>query len=177
MKQAHLAELAGVTQATVSRWESGAHRPDPDLAARVLDALGARADGALDRAIRRLVEGSALPVHLVCDETHRLLAASRPRARLWAAAPEAMRGASLWPFATPEIREAERRLDAIGWFGAAPPAALVRTGANGDPVVPILPGLLLWERLPLSDGTHARLVTTLPDGPEAGAAGAVLLSP
>ena len=38
------------------------------------------------------------------------------------------------------------------------------TGANDSPVVSIDPGILLWERLQLSDGTLARLVTSMPAG-------------
>ena len=35
------------------------------------------------------------------------------------------------------------------------------TGANDSPIVPIEPGMLVWERLQLSDGTLARLVTSI----------------
>jgi hypothetical protein len=35
-------------------------------------------------------------------------------------------------------------------------------GANDSAIVPIEPGMLVWERLQLSDGTLARLVTSLP---------------
>ena len=53
---------------------------------------------------------------------------------------------------------AEARLGALGWYDEG--AAVLRfwTGANHDTEVPIEPGVLIWERLPLSDGTLARLV-------------------
>ena len=36
------------------------------------------------------------------------------------------------------------------------------TGCNQSPVVAIKPGTLEWQRLQLSDGTFARLVTSMP---------------
>ena len=57
---------------------------------------------------------------------------------------------------------ARSRLGGIGWYDDGATELRFWTGANGDPVVPINPGILLWERLPLSDGTLARLVTTVP---------------
>lgn len=164
MKQSHVAELAGVTQATVSRWESGTHRPTPEQAARLMPLLEARLDVRGDAALRRLVETSALPVHLVCDLSHRLLAVSRPRLATWRAGDRELLGRPMWPYATDEIRRAESMLPDLGWHepSAIPVAAV--TGPNRDPVVPIAPGVLLWERLTLSDGRAARLVTTVGPG-------------
>ena len=79
MKQAHAAELLGVSQPTVSRMERGDLEPSGRLRERLLDLVSARLDPARDAALRRLVEGASGPVHLVCDLTHRLLAASAPR--------------------------------------------------------------------------------------------------
>src|SRR4051812_24713143 len=76
VKQAHAAELLGVTQSTVSRIERGELKPAGALRNRLLDLVVARLHPSRDAALRHLVEGSASPVHLVCDLT---LAASGPR--------------------------------------------------------------------------------------------------
>lgn len=161
VKQSHAAELFGVTQATLSRWERGHHQL-PAAAQRKLEhVLRAPLDSAADAALRRLVEASALPTHLVCDLTHRLLAASPARLADWTADMAELRGQSLWPFATDEIRAAEGRLGELGWYDEAVSEVSFWTGANDSPIVPIHPGILLWERLQLGDGTLARLATTV----------------
>ena len=68
---------------------------------------------------------------------------------------------SLWRFATDEIRAAESRLGELGWYDDGATQLSFWTGANDSPIVPIEPGVLVWERLQLSDGTLARLVTSL----------------
>jgi transcriptional regulator with XRE-family HTH domain len=161
VKQSHAAELFGVTQATLSRWERRQHRL-PATAQRKLERLlMAPLDSAADAALRRLVEASTLPTHLVCDLTHRLLAASPARLADWTADMAELRGQSLWRFATEEIRTAESRLGELGWYDEGVAAVRFWTGANDSAIVPIHPGILLWERLQLSDGTLARLATTV----------------
>ncbi len=162
VKQSHAAELLGVTQATLSRWERGRH-PIPASAHRKLaDLLAAPLDSAGDAALRRLVETSILPVHLICDLSHRLLAASAPRLAEWRADEADLRGRSLWGYATDEIRAAEGQLGTLGWYDDGAARLSFWTGPNESPVVPIDPGILIWERLQLSDGTLARLVTSMP---------------
>jgi transcriptional regulator with XRE-family HTH domain len=161
VKQSHAAELLFVTQPTVSRWERGHHRPTEEEAQRLSHLLEAPLDSAGDAALRRLVESSLLSVHLICDLTHRLLAASQPRFSSWHCAAEELRGASLWRFATDEIRTAESGLADRGWYDEAAPSLTFWTGPNYSKVVAIEPGSLIWERIQLSDGTLARLVTSL----------------
>ena len=160
VKQSHAAELFGVTQATLSRWERGHHRIPEEAARRLARLLGAPLDSAGDAGLRRLVENSTLTVHLICDLSHRLLAASPARWAAWQADPAELRGVSLWAFATDEIRRAESRLGESGWYDDGAARLCFWTGPNDNPVVPILPGILVWERLQLSDGTLARLVTS-----------------
>ena len=161
VKQSHAAELFGVTQATLSRWERGYHHV-PERAARTLARLlSAPLDSAGDGGLRRLVESSALAVHLICDLSHRLLAASPARLAQWSADAAELRGVSLWSFATDEIRVAESRLGELGWYDDGPAQLRFWTGANHHPVVTISPGILVWERLQLSDGTLARLATSV----------------
>jgi transcriptional regulator with XRE-family HTH domain len=160
VKQSHAAELFDVTQATLSRWERGHHRPPDEAAAKLTTLLAAPLDSASDAGLRRLVESSALPVHLICDLTHRLLAASPSRFAQWTADAAQLRGTSLWRFATDEIHLTESRLGELGWYDEGTTELRFWTGANHDPLVPIEPGVLVWERLTLSDGTLVRLVTS-----------------
>ena len=165
MKQAHAAELLSVTQSTVSRIERGELKPAGALRNRLLDLVSARIDPARDAALRRLVEGSASPVHLVCDLTHRLLAASGPREREWRRPASELRGQPLWRYASEAIRSAEARLPALGWGEREGAHALTFvTGANDLDELRILPGVQIWERILLSDGSPARLVTSPADG-------------
>lgn len=160
MKQSHAAELLGITQATVSRWELGRHRPTQAEARRLSALLQAPLDSSGDAALRRLVETSALSVHLICDLSHRLLAASPRRFIEWHSSPAELRGVSLWGFATDEIRTSEANLGDLGWYEDGQSSVRFWTDTNHREVVHIKPGYLLWERLQLSDGTLARLVTS-----------------
>jgi transcriptional regulator with XRE-family HTH domain len=162
VKQSHAAELFGVTQATLSRWERGYHRLPDAASRRLAKLLAAPLNSTADAGLRRLVESSALPVHLICDLTHRLLAASPSRFTEWTTDAGALRGLSLWRFATDEIQQAESRLGNLGWYDDGAPSLRLWTSDNHDPLVRIVPGILVWERLTLSDGTLARLVTTVP---------------
>ncbi|MGO4716349.1 helix-turn-helix transcriptional regulator [Bradyrhizobium sp. 2TAF24] len=161
IKQADLAERLGVTQATVSRWERGALAMTVDQQAAAWRLLACRPDPAQDAALRRLVESSMAKVHLICDRTHRLLAASPARHAEWRVTASEMIGCSLLRYASPDILAAEASLAARGWHDGHISQFVVDTGPNSDPVIPIQPSRVLWERLTLADGSAGRLVTTL----------------
>ncbi|TFI57322.1 XRE family transcriptional regulator [Sphingomonas parva] len=161
VKQSAVAGLLGVSQGCVSRWESGAHRPEAAQRARIVRLISAAVGSDHDAALRRLVETSQHPVHLVCDATHRLLAASPSRAASWRTDVSELIGRSLWPFATPEIAAAEAGLAERGWFERPWQTLALSTGGNGRSDVPVPPGRILWETLPLADGRVGRLTTTI----------------
>jgi len=161
MKQAYLAELLGVTQTTVSRWERGVLKLSEVQQAAAQRLLAVAPGPAQDAALKRLVESSMRKVHLICDRTHRLLAASPARLADWQADAADFLGKSLFIYASPEIRAAEARLGALGWHEGRLSVLAFETGPNTDPVLPILPGRMLWERIVLADGTAGRLVTAI----------------
>src|SRR3954447_6221372 len=161
IKQGHLAELAGVTQATVSRWESGLHHPTPEQAAKLLPLIEARLDPAADAMLKRLVESSSLRVHLVCDVTHRLLAVSPARRREWRNDASNLYGETLWPFASTWIQEGEARLVELGWYEPSALPVAGWTELNCPGVIRMGPGMWLWERMQISDGRFVRLVTSM----------------
>ena len=169
IKQDHAAQLLGVSQATVSRWENGQAPPAPDEAMRLRSLLAARLDSAGDRVLARLVQQSAAPVHLVCDLTHRLLAASAAREAQFKVPTSQLLGSSLWRCASEDIVAAESRLAELGWFGPQPPAIEFHTGARESADLSILACHMRWVRLQLSDGSFVRLVESL-DLPPAHAA-------
>ncbi|MFE0017436.1 helix-turn-helix domain-containing protein [Mesorhizobium sp. NPDC059054] len=161
MKQSHLAELMDVDQATVSRWERGILDFSEAQWVVACQLLMAPFGSAQDAWLKRLVESSAQKVHLVCDQTHRLLAASRPRQAEWRADLPTFLGKSLLVYASPEILAADTALDDLGWHDGRVGSLEVDTGPNSDEDLTILPGRVLWERIMLADGTPARLATTI----------------
>ncbi len=116
MKQDHIADLLGVSQGLVSRWEAGLHTPSPALYRRLERLLVSEANQAADTALRRLIENAVAPVHLICDASHVLLAASPAREAEWGSRAMPFIGASLWRFATAEIVANEEQLPDHGWF-------------------------------------------------------------
>jgi hypothetical protein len=161
VKQTAIAEMVGVSQGCVSRWESGAHKPDAGQRDRIIQLISASPGNDHDAALKRLVECSQFPVHLICDSTHRLLAASRSRAASWRTDISELIGRSLWPFASPEIEAAEAGLCESGWFERPYRSLELRTEGNGRSDVPVAPSRMLWETLPLADGRVGRLTTTI----------------
>ena len=127
IKQTHFAQLMGVNQATVSRWERGQL------------ALSAAQQAA----------------------AHRLLAASPSRQAEWRADAAEFMGRSLIGYASAEILTAEATLDGLGWHAGELSSLEIATGANADPVIPIVSGRVLWERIALADGCAGRIVTTI----------------
>ncbi|WP_397400141.1 helix-turn-helix transcriptional regulator [Phenylobacterium sp.] len=158
-KQSQVAEFANVSQTTVSRWEVGEIEPDAWLMAKVLYWVGS--SSGHDSALRRLVQSSRHPVHLIGEADHRLLSASEPRVREWRRSAGELLGSSLWRFATDEIVEAEKALIDRGWWAQADPAPVLVTTRNYDgPELRIVAGTMTWERVYLGDGTPARLCTS-----------------
>lgn len=115
MKQSHLAELMGVDQATVSRWERGTLALSDGRWTAVLQLLTGPSDSSHDAALKRLVQSSAHKIHLVCDRTHCLLAASPARQREWRIDLAELLGKSLRVYASPEIVAADSALNGLGW--------------------------------------------------------------
>lgn len=149
-----------MSQGMLSRWESGAHDPSPQMRARIERILEQQQCAAIDHTLRRLIEGAPFPVHLVCEDTFALLAVSPVREAEWRIEAAALYGVSLRRFATPEIIERERQLRDIGWFegrGSGPTRFI--TSGNDDPDMPILPSTVVWERVGMADGQVGLLVT------------------
>jgi transcriptional regulator with XRE-family HTH domain len=161
IKQGHVAELLAVSQGSVSRWESGAHEPEGIHRERIVAMIATHSGNKGDAALKRLVSSSALPLHLICDATHRLLAASPMRAASWQVDVGPYLGTSLWRFATPEIVAAEDSLGDRGWFERPWQTLCFETGGNGSDEIPVRPSRMRWETIALSDGRVGRLTTTI----------------
>lgn len=167
VKQAGLAAELGVSQGTVSRWETGALAPDGPEREAVGRLLTARPSADSDRALIDLVRAAAEPMHLICDYTHRLLAASPARSAAWRVSEGELIGASLWRFASAGIEAGEAGLEARGWYAPLAPDLEVTTERAEFAELTIRAGAIRYARLPLAEGGFARLVR---DGPRRGPA-------
>jgi len=160
LKQDAVAALAGVNQATVSRWERGSITPPEETIQALMQAL-TRAP-AHDAALQRLVQHCTQPTHLITDIDHRLLAASTARQQIWGVAEAQLLNTSLWQFATEDIVQAELQLSHSGWWEQeAPEPVLVQVRTAQTVGLQIRPSTMLWERVWLANGLPGRLCTTL----------------
>lgn len=158
IKQAALADMIQVDQATVSKWENATNTPDSHMQKAVFKALSPyRAD---DAALRRLVETSSDSMHLVEESSHICLAYSKGRSLEWSVDKRDLIGVSLWQYATEEIMQAESELLDSGWWDSHTPSPKIfQTSAAIHEEIKINAGPILWERLYLLDGTPVRLVS------------------
>ena len=161
LKQGAVAAELGVSQTTVSRWESGGSAPSFDEQQALRRLMAARLDSAADFELGRLVERAPVPVHLICDLSHRLLAMSQGRERHCRLPRSQLIGRALWCYATPEIVAQEAQLDARGWYEPAPDAIEFDTGNAVEQDMPIWSSRMRWVRIQLSDGSFVRLSETL----------------
>jgi transcriptional regulator with XRE-family HTH domain len=161
IKQAHLAELIRVSQSTVSKWESGVVTPNEDQHFQIIELLGAKPTTVADTWLARLVETSTERIHAICDVTHRLLVASPARYQEWCTDPSEMFRRPLLYDAPADIVAAERRLVQRDHSSPFDEPVLVKTAGQAGGRYRVKPGLLLWERLQLTDGTWVRLVTSV----------------
>lgn len=162
VKQSHAAELFGVGQSTVSRWENGLQIMETAERIKVETVIAANVDAAADGVLAQLVSDASRPVHLVCDYTHRLLACSAPREREFGRPISQLRGRSMFRYASDEIAMQEALLETRGWYDFPTPEPIVmHTGANRSRIVRIKPSCCRWTRLTLSTGAVVRLVETL----------------
>ncbi|WP_420336543.1 helix-turn-helix domain-containing protein [Roseibium sp.] len=158
VKQQSLARDLGVSQSRISRWESGQAEPDALDRQRITQLLRARPETASDRALLDLVTQAATPVHLVCDLTHRLLAASPARTRDWRVSVADLIDTPLWRFASEGIKVAENGLEDSGWFEPLGPDIVYLTERAEFAELTIPESRIRISRLALSDGRFARLV-------------------
>ena len=159
LKQSALAEMIGVEQSTVSRWESGTLTPSSEMQEQVFQSLF---DCKVDEfALKLLVESSTLATHLIDEASHVCLAFSKPRGLEWRKDPQTLLGKTLWPYASEEIQLAEEELGKIGWWDTYQPEPFkIRTAPSDNPEMRIWAGYLTYERMYLANGTPVRLCTT-----------------
>ena len=158
VKQETLAEDLNVSQSKISRWESGLSQPDVQDRAKILRLLSAKPNAASDRALLELITRSSMAAHLVCDLTHRLLAVSPRRLQDWHVPLSDLMNRPLWRFASDGIRKAESNLASHGWFEPQAPDIVFQTEQVDFPELSIRESSIRISRLPLSDGSFARLV-------------------
>ncbi|WP_081095160.1 helix-turn-helix domain-containing protein [Erythrobacter donghaensis] len=160
-KQSFVASELGITQGTLSRWETGRHAPDNAQRARIIEFLRKYAPHQTDSLVESLVQNSKKRVLLVCDSTHRLLAASKSMSRPWQGGVNQYLNCSLWRYATDEIIEAEKRLRDIDWYDKINLVHEFWTEGNKSTDVPIPPAKIRWETLMLAHGFTGRLVQVI----------------
>lgn len=133
-KQTTFAEMIGVDQATVSRWERGLQTPEPSMRKRLVELMRRRVP-ELDRLQMISVEASP-NLAIAFDRDFRVLAASEAAAALFGTTPGALVGEPLHDRSAPDLAWARERAEECGlWRGEVAAMRFVAglSGADGTP--------------------------------------------
>ncbi len=157
LKQAALAEIVGVDQATVSRWESGRQNPDLGMQQRLRDLLR-RIEPREEILLKHWINAS-VGYTVLCDEDRIIRAASPSYCSIHGLSPAEVLGLSTVPVFTAELEQALWLAVDRGFFegDVASVTVVGRTNALSGRERGI-PGISVWTPVPLSDGqTLARI--------------------
>ncbi|MGC2854986.1 helix-turn-helix domain-containing protein [Novispirillum sp. DQ9] len=167
LTQQAFAERLAVSQATVSRWESGHTEPDPDSRRRI-HALAGRSTSTADAALYRMVRRAPSMMALF-DLNMRILAVSDLAARVNGLDPTEVVGMDYRPLFTDELAEAYETAVRHGFFTGdilGMDIACKIKGLNGEPFHVIAhwhlvyrpsdsEPLLLWNGLHVDEDAYA----------------------
>ena len=157
LKQAALAELLGVDQATVSRWESGRQIPDLGMQRRLRDMM--RRTEPREEALLKHCINASVGYTLLCDEQRTIRAASPSFCEIHGVAPSDIIGMSSLPAFTAELEQMLWIAIENGFFEGEVASVRVVSrfhSLSGD--WRDLGGIVCWTPVPLSDGRVLRRV-------------------
>ncbi len=157
LKQVALAELIGVDQATVSRWESGRQSPDLAMQQRLRDLMR-RIEPGEEVLLKHWINAS-IGYTVLCDEDRIIRAASASYCSIHGLSPAEVLGRSTIPTFTAELEQALWLAVDRGFFEGQVASATVvaRTNAlSGQPRK--IPGISVWTPVRLTDGRVLRRV-------------------
>lgn len=176
LTQQGFAERLEVSQATVSRWESGHTEPDPESRRRI-HALAGRSTSTADAALYRMVRRAPSIMGLF-DLTMRVLAVSDMAAEVNGLEPSAVIGMDYRPLFTEEVAAAYESAVRQGFFTGdilGMDIACHARGLNGEPCYVIAhwhlvyrpsdgEPLLLWNGRRVDEATY---IAARENGPRA----------
>jgi len=157
LKQTAFAELIGVDQATISRWESGRQSPDLAMQQRLRDLMR-RIDPGEEVLLRHWINAS-VGYTVLCDEDRVIRAASPSYCSIHGVSATEVLGRSTIPTFTAELERALWLAVDRGFFEGEVASATVvaRTNAlSGKPRD--IAGISVWTPVPLTDGRVLRRV-------------------
>ena len=157
LKQTALAELIGVDQATVSRWESGRQSPDLSMQQRLRDLMR-RIEPREEVLLSHWINAS-VGYTVLCDEDRIIRAASPSYCTIHGIAASDVVGMSSIPAYTAELERALWLAVDRGFFEGDVASITVVGRANALSGRPRdIPGISVWTPVPLTDGRVLRRV-------------------
>ena len=157
LKQVALAEMIGVDQATISRWESGRQSPDLAMQQRLRDLMR-RIEPGEEVLLKHWINAS-VGYTVLCDEDRIIRAASPSYCSIHGLSAADVLGQSTIPSFTAELEQALWLTVDRGFFEGEVASVTVvgRTNAlSGNPRD--IPGMSVWTPVPLTDGRVLRRV-------------------
>lgn len=151
LKQSALAEMVGVDQATVSRWESGRQSPDLGTQQRLRDLMR-RIEPHQEVLLKHWIDTS-VGYTVLCDENRIIRAASPSYCSIHGVSPSDVLGRSSLPVFTAELERALWQAMDQGFFeGEVASVRVVGRWNTHSGRQRGVGGIAVWTPVPLADG-------------------------